>query len=221
MFVFLLHGGSGLTYSILAYDPLLGQAGVATASGSVAVGSRVPWGRHGVGVVVTQAYTNPSLGFLVLRYLERSSTAEEALRSALVSDPSPAHRQVAVVDYRGDVAVHDGEWSPSWHGYVVHPREPLVCIANLVRGEGVCSAALAAYSRARGGLVERLLAALEAGHRLGGDKRGDKSAAILVVGQTEYSPYFDRVVDLRVDYHPVDPVMELRKVYRLYSEGGY
>lgn len=210
-----------MTYSILAYDPLLGQAGVATASGSLAVGSRVPWGRHGVGVVVTQAYTNPSLGPLILRFLERVSTAEDALRHALLRDPSPAHRQIAIVDYRGDVAVHDGEWAPAWHGYMVHPREPVICLANLVHDSGLCRAALEAYSRARGSLAEKLLAALEAGHRHGGDRRGDRSAALLVVGQTEYSPEYDRVVDLRVDYHSSDPVAELKKIYRLYSEGAY
>lgn len=210
-----------MTYSILAYDPLLGQAGVAVASGSVAVGSRVPWGRHGLGVVVTQAYTNPALGPLVLLYLERSSSAEEALVKALEHDPSPAHRQVAVVDYRGDVAVHDGDWAPAWHGYLQHPREPVVCVANLVRGPRVCEAALEAYSRVRGGLADKLLAALREAHRAGGDRRGDRSAALLVVGQTEYSPHYDRIIDLRVDYHPSDPVAELARLYRVYSEGGY
>jgi len=209
--------GPALTYSILAFDPLLGQAGVATASGSIAVGSRVPWGRHGVGVVVTQAYTNPALGPLVLEYLPRSSSAEEALRRALSHDPSPAHRQVAVVDYRGGTAVHDGSWSPQWHGYVASRREPMVCVANLVVGPEVCEAAVRAFHHTRGSLAERLLAALSAAHHEGGDRRGDRSAALLVVGQTEYSPHYDRLVDLRVDHSP-DPVAALRRLYNLYLE---
>jgi len=207
-----------LTYSILAYDPLLGQAGVAVVSGSISVGSRVPWGRHGVGVVATQAYTNPALAPMVLEFLSKASSAEEALRMALARDPSPAHRQVAVIDYRGDIAVHDGEWSPSWHGYIVHPQEPLVCIANLVKGPEVCRAAIKTFVRAKGGLADKLLAAIEAGHRAGGDRRGDRSAALLVVGQTEYAPYYDRVVDLRVDYSE-NPVEELKRIYTLYTEG--
>ncbi|ABM79938.1 DUF1028 domain-containing protein [Hyperthermus butylicus] len=207
-----------MTYSILAYDPLLGQAGISTVSGSIAVGSRVPWGRHGIGVVATQAYTNPALAPMILEYLSKAMSAEEALRRALQSDPSPAHRQVAVVDYRGDVAVHDGEWSPSWHGYYIHPREPVVCIANLVRGPDVCREAVNAFMDTRGTLAEKLLAAIEAGHRAGGDRRGDKSAALLVVGQTEYAPYYDRVIDLRVDYAP-DPIRELKRIYSLLVEG--
>lgn len=207
-----------MTYSFVAYDPVLGQAGIATASGSIAVGARVPWARHGVGAVATQAYTNPALGPLILHYLERAYTAEEALRRALEHDPSPAHRQVAVVDYRGDVAVHDGEWSPAWHGYKIHPDEPVVCIANLVKGIALCEKGLRAYMSAKGGLADRLLAALEAAHRAGGDRRGDRSAALLVVGQTEHTPYYDHVVDLRVDYSS-DPIAELKKLYMLYLEG--
>ena len=207
-----------MTYSILAFDPLLGQAGVATVSGSIAVGSRVPWGKHGVGVIATQAYTNPALAPMILEYLSQAMSAEEALKRALEKDPSPAHRQVAVVDYRGDVAVHDGDWAPSWHGYIVHPSEPVVCIANLVKGPEVCREAIRAYTSTRGTLAEKLLAAIEAGHRAGGDRRGDRSAALLVVGQTEYAPYYDRVVDLRVDY-AMDPVKELRRIYNLLIEG--
>ncbi len=206
-----------MTYSVLAFDPILGQAGVAVASGSVAVGSRVPWGRHGLGVVATQAYTNPALGPLVLEYLARSPSAEEALRRALEHDPSPAHRQVAVIDYRGDIAVHDGDWCPEWHGYLVSNQAPAVCIANLVAGPEVCEAAIRAFHSTRGSLAERLLAALSAAHHEGGDRRGDRSAALLVVGQTEYSPHYDRIVDLRVDYSP-SPVAELRRLYQLYLE---
>jgi uncharacterized Ntn-hydrolase superfamily protein len=208
-----------MTYSVLAYDPVVGQAGVVVVSGAVAVGSRVPWGRHGVGVAATQAYTNPALGPLVLEYLSKYPSADKALRRALEHDPSPAHRQVAVVDYRGDVAVHDGEWAPSWHGYLIHPKEPAVCIANLVPGPHVCEVAMRAFSRARGTIAERLLAAAEAAHRAGGDRRGDRSSALLVVGQTEYSPYYDRLVDLRVDYAD-DPIAELRRLYALTTGSG-
>ncbi|BEP18281.1 hypothetical protein PYJP_16330 [Pyrofollis japonicus] len=207
-----------MTYSVLAYDPLLGQAGIAVVSGSVAVGSRVPWARHGVGVVATQAYTNPALGPIVLEYLSKSYTAEEALRQALARDPSPAHRQVAVIDYRGDIAIHDGDWTPQWHGYVVHPSEPVVCIANLVKGPSVCEDAVEAFESSRGSLAERLIAAIDAAHRAGGDRRGDRSAALIVVGQTEYTPYYDRIVDLRVDL-AADPVKALKKLYVAYTEG--
>ena len=187
-------------------------------SGSIAVGSRVPWGRHGVGVVVTQGYTNPALGPLVLELLSRGYTASEAIAEALGRDTSPAHRQVAVVDYRGDLAVHDGEWVPAWHGYRVSARESAVAVANLVASERVVEAMIEAFEATRGTLAERLLAAIEAGHRAGGDRRGDRSAALLVVGATEYGPLYDRIVDLRVDYARDDPVDELIRLYEYYLE---
>jgi len=158
-----------LTYSILALDPTTGQAGIAVASGSIAVGSRVPWAQHGVGVVATQAYTNPSLGPLILKYISEGMEATLALRRALSIDPSPAHRQVAVIDYRGDIAVHDGEWVPTWHGYIIHSREVAVCIANLVVGPEVCQEAMRAFEHEAGSLAYRLLKALKAGHDAGGD----------------------------------------------------
>ncbi|AEM37886.1 protein of unknown function DUF1028 [Pyrolobus fumarii 1A] len=207
-----------MTYSILAYDPAAGQAGVAVVSGSIAVGSRVPWGRHGVGVVATQGYTNPALGPLILELLAKGYTASDAIVKALAGDTSPAHRQLAVVDYRGDVAVHDGEWTPAWHGYRMAARESAVAIANLVVGPRVVEAMIEAFESTRGTLAERLLAAIEAGHRAGGDRRGDRSAALLVVGATEYGPHYDKIVDLRVDFHSHDPVSELIKLYEYYLE---
>ncbi len=207
-----------MTYSILAYDPLVGHAGVGVVSGSIAVGSRVPWAKHGIGVVVTQAYTNPSLGPLILELLPRTSTAEEALRRALEHDPSPAHRQVAVIDYRGDIAVHDGPWSPSWHGYIVHPNEPVVCIASLVESRKVCENAMDTFIKTKGSLADRIVSALESAHKSGGDRRGDKSASLIVVGQTEHMPYYDRIVDLRVDYSN-SPLRDLRRLLHMYNEG--
>lgn len=202
-----------MTYSILVLDADTGLAGVAVASGTIAVGSRVPWARYGAGVVVTQAYTNPALGPLILELLARHGlSARDALEEALKRDSSPSHRQVAVIDYAGEIAVHDGDWVPSWHGYLVDPSIPAVCIANLVVGPEVCENAMRALRTAEGNIIDKLVAALEAAHRAGGDKRGDKSAALLVVGHTNHLPYYDRVVDLRVDFAK-DPIRKLRKLY--------
>ncbi len=207
-----------MTYTILAYDPAAGQAGVAVVSGSIAVGSRVPWGRHGLGVVATQGYTNPALGPMILELLSKGFAAGDALREALSRDTSPAHRQVAIIDYRGDIAVHDGSWTPAWHGYRASTSDTAVAIANLVTGPGVVEAMIDVFESTRGTLAERLLAAIEAGHRVGGDRRGDRSAALLVVGATEYGVYYDRIIDLRVDYDPRDPIQALVKLYEYYLE---
>ncbi len=59
--------------------------------------------------------------------------------------------------------------------------------------------------------AEILLEALMKGHELGGDKRGDQTLAILVVGETEYSPYYDKLIDIRVDLDP-DPFEKAWKI---------
>ncbi len=201
-----------MTYSIVAYDPESGQLGVAVASGSVAVGSRVPWARAGVAAVATQAYTNPALGALILKLVADGLSAREALSKALSMDPEAEKRQVAVVDAYGRVACYTGSLCPDEKAMAADEDSHVVVIGNLLASRDVVSAALRAYIEKESCLAERLLAALEAGHAAGGDARGDRSAALLVVGETMWSPYYDKVVDLRVDYS-LDPVGDLRRLY--------
>jgi len=69
-----------------------------------------------------------------------------------------------------------------------------------------------AYEEADGDLAARLLGALDAGQRAGGDSRGKQSAALLVVREGGgYGGDNDRVLDLRVDDHP-EPISELIRI---------
>ncbi len=196
-----------MTYSIIALDRKEGMLGIAVTSGSVAVGSRVPWARRGVGGVATQAYTNPALGLMILSLLERGMLPGKALREALSGDPEPDMRQVAVLSWNGEMAVHEGEKIPEKHGAA--EGEDCVCIGNLLSTREVVEAMREAFQRSRVPLYRRLLGALEAGHEAGGDARGDRSAALIVVGETEYLPFYDRIIDLRVDNAEGNPVRGL------------
>jgi len=204
-----------LTYSIIGLDRSRMMMGIATASGSVAVGSRVPWARYPVGAVATQAYTNPALGPMILEFMEEGSDPQESLERALSLDPREDLRQVAVMDFKGHVAVHEGSNIPDWHGYIKEPPQ-VVCISNLVRGPEVCEEAVRSFKRSKGALPERLLEALRGGHEAGGDRRGDRSSALIVVGKTDFSPYYDFIINLRVDYSE-DPILDLMKVYSAYT----
>ena len=87
--------------------------------------------------------------------------------------------------------------------------------ANLMSNANVWPAMAAAYEHATGDLGERMLQALEAGERAGGDIRGRQSAAILVVkGTPSGRPWADHVLDLRVEDNP-QPLVELRRLLRL------
>lgn len=201
------------TYSIVARDSATGQLGVAVQSHWFSVGPIVPWAEAGVGAVATQSFVEPAYGPLGLALMRAGKSAEEALRALLAADPHPEVRQVAMVDARGQVAVHTGAKAieaaghRTGRGYSVQ--------ANLMLRPTVPDAMARAYESARGDLAERLLAALEAAEAEGGDIRGRQSAAILVVSGTPSGrPWADRIFDLRVEDHP-HPVRELRRLVHL------
>ncbi len=202
-----------MTYSIIVLDKKTDLMGIGVVSGSIAVGSRVPWARYRVGGVATQAFTNPSLGPIILDLLGKGHDPEEALTKALMSDNQRMLRQVAVMDWRGRTAYHNGSNVPGEHGAYVY-RE-CVSIANLVVSKDIPEILCRTYYEYQGDPVDALLKALWEAHRLGGDRRGDHSSVLLVVGWTPHHPYYDRIIDLRIDYSR-DPINQLINLYNIY-----
>ncbi len=210
------------TYSIVARDSLTGEIGVAVQSHWFSVGSIVAWAEPGVGAVATQSFVLPAYGPRGLALMRSGLGAPEALRGLLAADPDAPVRQVAMVDARGAVASHTGARNiPAAGGrtgamYAVQ--------ANLMARPTVWDAMARAYETATGDLAERLLAALEAAQREGGDIRGQQSAALIVVSGDARRPSWERVVDLRVE-DSREPLVELRRLlrvargYRLANQG--
>ena len=202
------------TFSIVARDARTGEMGVAVQSHWFSVGVHVPWAEAGVGAVATQSFVDPSYGPLGLDLMRAGKSAEQALAGLLAADAKADVRQVAMVDAHGHVAVHTGARCIVAAGH--HVGDGYSAQANLMRRDTVWDAMARAYETAPGDLVERLLAALEAAEKEGGDIRGRQSAAILVVrGTPTGRPWEDRLVDLRVEDHP-DPVAELRRLVHLH-----
>lgn len=203
-----------MTYSIIVVDVGSGLIGIGVVSGSIAVGSRVPWARAGVGGVVTQAYTNPLIGKWVLELLEKGLSPREALKKALERDEAPTMRQVAVVSVSGESATYTGSNVPRHYGEVA--REGYVCVGSMLVSRRVVEELCRGYEGSTGSLSERILSALERAHGVGGDVRGDRSACLLVVGEHPIYGYgYDRIIDLRVDYSK-NPVKDLRNLYKLW-----
>jgi uncharacterized Ntn-hydrolase superfamily protein len=201
------------TYSIVARDAATGELGVAVQSHWFSVGSLVPWGEAGVGVVATQSFVDPAYGYLGLALLRSGKSAPEALAALLAADRQPEVRQVAILDARGRVAVHTGSRCIAAAGHLVGSE--MAVQANLMANERVWPAMKAAYEASQGDLAERLLAALEAAELAGGDIRGRQSAALLVVrAAASGRPWEDRRFDLRVEDHP-EPLVELRRLTTL------
>jgi uncharacterized Ntn-hydrolase superfamily protein len=211
------------TYSIVARDSATGELGVAVQSHWFSVGTVVSWAEAGVGAVATQSFAEPAYGPLGLELMRLGRSAPEALRALVSTDADSAVRQVAMVDARGRVAAHTGARNIAAAGHRTGAGYSVQ--ANLMDRPTVPEAMARAFEGARGDLAERLLQALEAAQREGGDIRGRQSAAIVVVSATATGrPWADRLVDLRVEDHP-EPVAELRRlvtlsrVYRNLNEG--
>jgi uncharacterized Ntn-hydrolase superfamily protein len=200
----------GGTFSIVAFDPVNQDWGVAVASKFFAVGSAVPWAKAEVGAIATQAWVNTSLGPRGLVLLEQGADAETALKILASSDSGRAQRQLGIVDAKGGAATYTGEKCNTWAGGVKGAN--FACQGNILVGEKVVQAMAKAFETGKGELAERLLAALEAGDAAGGDSRGRQSAAILVVRSgAGVNGWNDRYIDIRVDDNP-QPLKELRRM---------
>jgi len=188
------------TFSILAISPDSKLMGVAVASGSTFVGDRVPHAKPGVGVIATQAYTNVAYGIKGLELLAKGLLPKEALDRLLMNDPEKELRQVAIMDFKGRRAVFTGSKVSEWCGEIV--CDDCIVIGNLLAGKEVLSSMVEEFEGSSGELAWRMVNALEAGRRSGGDRRGEKSAAIIVVSTEKVE------VNLRADMHK-NPVKEL------------
>jgi uncharacterized Ntn-hydrolase superfamily protein len=202
----------GGTFSIVARDSITGELGVAVQSRAFNVGQAVPWAEAGVGALATQALTNMSFGPRGLELLRSGHDAEAALTRLLEADEGRESRQLGIVDARGASAVWTGSGCMAWAGGFHRPN--LACQGNILAGDAVVPAMVAAFDATRGPLAERLIAALAAAQAAGGDRRGQQSAALLVVRESETHPeYRYRFVDVRVDDH-LRPIDELARLYR-------
>ena len=203
------------TYSIAACDLDAGQWGVATQSKFLGVGSVVPWAEPGVGAIATQAYANPRYGPEGLALLAEGLSAEEVVERLTAADEGRDHRQLGVVDAQGRGASFTGEECMDWAGG--RTGDCYAAQGNILVSAETVAAISETFERARGTLTERLLDCLDAAQAAGGDRRGQQSAALLVVEQDGgYAGLSNEVVDLRVDEHE-RPLEELRRIYVMHQ----
>jgi uncharacterized Ntn-hydrolase superfamily protein len=196
-----------LTFTVLGRDPRTGRMGVATSTGEMAIGSRAPYVVANIGVVATQALTDPRLGPLALRLLEIGYPAQKVVDELASSDAGIEYRQLGVVDRWGHVAARTGANNTAWRGHIV--GEGWAVLANAVV-DGVGEAmAEAMRSGIEDDIETRLMRSLDAGAKAGGQPTGQRSAALLVAENEGYT-----IMNLRVDDH-ADPMAEL---YRLFHK---
>ena len=203
------------TYSIAACDLEAGRWGVATQSKFLGVGSVVPWAAPHAGAVATQAYANPRYGPDGLALLREGLSAEEVVQRLTSADDERDHRQLGVVDARGRSASFTGSECYDWAGG--RTGAGYAAQGNILVSGGTVEAMAETFEASDGQpLDERLLDCLDAAQAAGGDRRGQQSAALLVVERDGgYAGLSDVVFDLRVDDHE-RPLEELRRLHGLH-----
>ena len=203
------------TYSIAACDLAAGQWGVAVQSKFLAVGSVVPWAEPGAGAIATQSYANPRYGPEGLALLRQGRSAQEAVDELTAADDGRAQRQVGVVDAKGGAATFTGEECHDWAGG--RTGDGYAAQGNILVSADTVDALAETFEATSGPLAQRLLASLAAGQAAGGDRRGQQSAALLVVERDGgYAMLSDTLVDLRIDDHE-RPVEELQRLYEAHE----
>jgi uncharacterized Ntn-hydrolase superfamily protein len=203
------------TYSIAACDLAEGQWGVATQSKFLSVGSVVPWAEPGVGAIATQAYANPRYGPQGLDLLREGLSAEEVVERLTSADEGRDHRQLGVVDGQGRSASYTGAECLDWAGG--RTGECYAAQGNILVSAETVDAIAETFEAGSGPLAERLMDCLDAAQAAGGDRRGQQSAALLVVEKDAgYAGLSDVVVELRVEDHE-RPLEELRRLFGLHQ----
>lgn len=214
------------TFSILGYDPATGEVGGAVQSRVFSVGNGVLWAEADTGIVTTQAIVDVGYGPKGLALLRAGMTPDATIKAILNSDPDPGYRgqpwpragrQVAVMDAKGNHAVHTGPEASKWAGH----KTGKFCTAqgNILAGEGVVAGMVDAFENTEGHLSMRLMAALDAGQAAGGDTRGMQSAAMLIVKKNGgVWLNNDVVLRLQVDHSPDTALKELRRIVEYWNQ---
>ncbi len=203
------------TFTMIGRDPDSGLLGVCLTSSPYSVGARCPFIAANVGAVSTQAYAHPGLGPLALDLLGLGYSPVKVLDELASSDGFSEYRQIGIIDRNGHEAVFTGSRNKDWAGSLQGPG--WIAMGNYLKGEHIVDAMARAYHDAAGeSLEERLMRAIEAGRDAGGERVGQFSSALVVVGRDPYAR-----TDLRVDWvdpdGPRDAVDDLRRIFEGYK----
>ncbi|MFT5113009.1 MAG: putative Ntn-hydrolase superfamily protein [Parasphingorhabdus sp.] len=200
-----------MTFSIAARCATTGMFGLAISSSSPAVAARCAFARAGVGVVASQNITDPSLGEQCLDLMELGASAEAAIEVIRGSTEHIEYRQITAVDADGNSAFYSGSHALGVFGAA--RADNVVCAGNLLSGDHVPDAMVAAFLASEGYLGDRLLTVMRAALAAGGEAGPVHSAGLILVDQVSWP-----VAHLRVDWHEAgDPIGELSKVWTVYQ----
>ena len=211
------------TFSILGYDPATGEVGGAVQSRVFSVGNGVLWADADAGIAATQAIVDVGYGPKALDLLRNGLAPEAIVKQIWEQDPDPLPdnwskqgRQFAVMNLKGEYAAFTGPKATEWAGH--RSGKFATAQGNILAGPAVVDNMIAAFEKTTGHLSQRLVAALEGGQAGGGDKRGQQSAALVIVKKDcGVWLHNDTVLRLQVDDNP-EPIKELKRLVEKWNE---
>lgn len=199
-----------MTFSIAAKDKKTGMFGIAIATSAIAVGNRCPWVKAGVGAVTTQHRTDTRQGPVGLELLSKGLSAPKVVRVLSQANDDPGERQFAAVDKEGRVAFFCGPAIPNIATGTV--GDACVATGNFLANHNITDSMIAEYERAPElEFGDRLMKALDAGVKAGGETKPVMSAALLIADQQSWP-----LVDLRIDFQE-NPEVALRALWDFYK----
>jgi uncharacterized Ntn-hydrolase superfamily protein len=199
-----------MTFSIIGMDKKTGEIGVATFTKAIACGAIVPLAKAEVGGVASQSYPNILYREKAINLMEKGVKPEEVIKKLVKDDEDRELRQVIILNNKGQSAGFTGKKNVDFAGQI--SGKDFICAGNMLTGKEVLSEMSKAFVQSKGELADRLINALIAGEKIGGDKR-DKpyaSASLFIVKKNSGPMNIgDRYIDLRIDYSS-KPIQELQ-----------
>lgn len=198
-----------VTYSIIGRDSTTGDIGVLLASFYYGCAPRTLLATAGVGIVVMQMVPEMRYGTLGIARMSDGEHPSTILTELTSTDDSRGIRQVAMMCVDGSVSAYTGAGCIPYSGHLIGNN----CCAQgaMVARENVWTEVARSFESSTGALPDRLISAMRAGDLAGGDIRGRRAAAMLVVsGAPQESWVRARPIDIRIDDHP-DPLAEVER----------
>jgi len=200
-----------MTFSIIGRCESTNMFGVAISSSSISVASRCPWVRSNIGAASTQNITDPSLGTLMLDYLEEGLSADEAINKIVKEKKNINFRQLILINKQGKVASFSGSKILGINS--VSKSDNCIAAGNMLKSTDVIDSMTNSFTENKNlNLSERLLISLKAGLLAGGEEGEVHSAGIKVIQNSSWP-----LVDLRVDWTDDNPIDQLYKIWKNYE----
>ena len=196
------------TFSILAYDSLAQEWGIAVATNNLYVGNSTVYIEPGLGAFSVIAETEPDYAHNGFEQLKAGKSIKEAILTTKSKDQAAFIRQVSGIDAQGNVYAFTGKSLKYWTASAGHLLGKGYVVMGNQLGENVLTQMATTFENTPGTLAERLLKSLIAGQLAGGQVSGKQSAALVVKGTT--NEWYNQI-DLRVD-HSKEPFIDLQRL---------